>query len=86
LKTEHPSPETILAGEATPGHCYGAEERAKGKKTLCWSNKAAGQERVWCVAKTRKEKDRPCKKTAELLQQFSGLPRFGKHSLICVPV
>ena len=39
-----------------------------------------------CVAKTRKEKDRPCKKTAELLQQFSGLPRFGKHGLICVPV
>ena len=32
--------------------------------------------------KDRKEKDRPCKKTAELLQQFSGLPRFGKHSLI----
>lgn len=26
------------------------------------------------------------KKAAELLQQFSGLPRFGKHSLICVPV
>ena len=36
--------------------------------------------------KDRKEKDRPCKKTAELLQQFSGPPRFGKHSLICVPV
>ena len=36
--------------------------------------------------KTRKGKDRPCKKTAELLQQFSGPPRFGKHSLICVPV
>jgi len=36
--------------------------------------------------KDRKEKDRPCKKTAELLQQFSALPRFGKHSLICVPV
>ena len=36
--------------------------------------------------KTRKGKDRPCKKTAELLQQFSGLLRFGKHSLICVPV
>jgi len=36
--------------------------------------------------KDRKEKDRPCKKTAELLQQFSGLPHFGKHSLICVPV
>ena len=34
--------------------------------------------------KTRKGKDRPCKKTAELLQQFSGLPRFGKHSPICV--
>ena len=26
------------------------------------------------------------KKAAELLQQFSGLLRFGKHSLICVPV
>ena len=28
----------------------------------------------------------PVIKAAELLQQFSGLPRFGKHSLICVPV
>ena len=34
--------------------------------------------------KTRKGKDRPCKKTAELLQQFNGLLRFGKHSPICV--
>ena len=24
------------------------------------------------------------KKTAELLQQFNGPPRFGKHSLFCV--
>ena len=34
----------------------------------------------------RSKKTAPVKKTAELLQQFSGLPRFGKHSLICVPV
>ena len=34
--------------------------------------------------KTRKGKDRPCKKTAELLQQFNGPLRFGKHSPICV--
>ena len=35
---------------------------------------------------TDPKKTAPAKKTAELLQQFSGLPRFGKHSLICVPV
>lgn len=29
-------------------------------------------------------KDSHRKKTAELLQQFSGLPRFGKRSLICI--
>ena len=65
LKTEYPSPETILPREVTPGRCHRAPtiERTKGKKTLCWSNKAAGQEPVWCMAKTRKEKDRPCKKT-----------------------
>ena len=34
----------------------------------------------------RSKKTVPVKKTAELLQQFSGPPRFGKHSLICVPV
>ena len=28
----------------------------------------------------------PVKKAAELLQQFNGPLRFGKHSLICVPV
>ncbi len=33
---------------------------------------------------TRKGKDSSCKKAAELLQQSSGPPRFGKHSLICV--
>jgi len=54
-------------------------------KTLCWSNKAAGQERVWCMAR-HKRKSVPVKKTAELLQQFNGLLRFGKHSLICVQV
>ena len=34
----------------------------------------------------RSKKTAPAKKAAELLQQFSGLLRFGKHSLICVPV
>ncbi|WP_298035491.1 hypothetical protein [uncultured Dysosmobacter sp.] len=52
-------------------------------KTLCRSNKAAGQERVWCMARF-KQKTVNTKKTAELLQQFNGLLRFGKHSLICV--
>ena len=67
LKTEYPSSETILPGEAVPGRCRRAltAERAKGKKTLCWSNKAAGQEPVWCMAKPRKperEKTDPVKK------------------------
>ncbi|WP_204876429.1 hypothetical protein, partial [Pseudoflavonifractor phocaeensis] len=67
LKNEYPSPETILSGEATPGRCRRAPttERTKGKKTLCWSNKAAGQEPVWCMAKPRKperEKTDPVKK------------------------
>ena len=34
----------------------------------------------------QKRKRQTLQKAAELLQQFSGLPRFGKHSLICVPV
>ena len=29
-----------------------------------------------------KSQDNRCKKAAELLQQLSGPPRFGKHSLI----
>lgn len=67
LKTEYPSPETILPREVTPGRCHRAPtiERTKGKKTLCWSNKAAGQEPVWCMAKPRKperEKTDPVKK------------------------
>ena len=36
------------------------------------------------MAKPEKEKTAPVKKTAELLQQFSGPPRFGKRSLICI--
>ena len=35
---------------------------------------------------TEQEKTAPVKKTAELLQQFSGPPRFGKHSLILCSV
>ena len=38
------------------------------------SDKAAGQERVWCMAAS--------KKAAKLLQQSGGPLRFGKHSLI----
>ena len=63
MKNEYPSPETILTGEVAPGRCRRAPtiESAKGKKTLCWSNKAAGQERVWCMAR-QIPKDSSCKK------------------------
>ena len=49
-------------------------------QTLCWSSKTAGQERVWRMAKRRKEGGRK-NEAAELLQQFSGTPRFGKRRL-----
>ena len=51
--TEYPSPEMIHAGEVTPGRRSKAVERTKAAKTLCRSNKAAGQERVRCVAEDR---------------------------------
>ena len=41
----------IHAGEVTPGRRGKAVERTKAVKTLCRSNKAAGQERVRCVAR-----------------------------------
>ena len=60
--TEYPSPEMILAGEVTPGRC-GKLSAPRRKKTLWRSNKAAGQERVWCMAsqkhKTVNAKERP---------------------------
>ena len=46
----YPSPEMIHAGEVTPGRRGKAVERTKAAKTPCRSNKAAGQERVRCVA------------------------------------
>ena len=49
-------------------------------QTLCWSSKAAGQEQVWRMAKRQKEGGRK-NEAAELLQQFSGAPRFGKRRL-----
>ena len=44
MTIEYPSPEMIHAGEVTPGHRGKAVERTKAAKTLCRSNKAAGQE------------------------------------------
>ena len=86
MTIEYPSPEMILAGEVTPG-CRGkAVERTRAVKTPCRSNKAAGQERVRCVAENKERGEEtyivPAKrKTAELLQQSSGVPRFGKRRL-----
>lgn len=77
----------IHAGEVTPGRRSKAVERTKAVKTLCRSNKAAGQERVRCVARNHYGRGEetyivPTKrKTAELLQQSSGVPRFGKRRL-----
>ena len=51
--TEYLSPEMIHAGEVTPGRRGKAVERTKAAKTLCRSNKAAGQERVRCMAEDR---------------------------------
>ena len=51
-------------------------------QTLCWSSKAAGQERVWRMAETKAKGVMNAKnEAAKLLQQFSGTPRFGKRSL-----
>ena len=79
----------IHAGEVTLGRRGKAVERTKADENAVQvkQGRRAGTGMVYGqTQKDRKEKDRPCKKTAELLQQFSGLPRFGKHSLICVPV
>ena len=86
MTIEYPSQEMIHAGEVTPGRRSKAVERTKAVKTLCRSNKAAGQERVRCVAENKERGEEtyivPTKrKTAELLQQSSGAPRFGKHGL-----
>ena len=53
MTIEYPSPEMIHAGEVTPGCRSKAVERTKAVKTLCRSNKAAGQERVRCVAENK---------------------------------
>ena len=51
-------------------------------QTLCWSSKAAGQERVWRMAELkRKGVEQDKNEAAKLLQQFSGTPRFGKRRL-----
>jgi len=77
----------IHAGEVTPGRRGKAVERTKAVKTLCRSNKAAGQERVRCVARNHYGRGGEAsivptkRKTAELLQQSSGAPRFGKRRL-----
>ena len=86
MTIEYPSPEMILAGEVSPGRRGKAVERTKAAKTPCRSNKAAGQERVRCVAENKERGEEtyivPAKrKTAELLQQSSGVPRFGKRRL-----
>lgn len=60
--TEYPSPEMILAGEAMPRR-YEKLSAPRSKKTLWTSNKATGQERIWCMAshkhKTVNAKERP---------------------------
>ena len=49
-------------------------------QTLCWSSKAAGQERVWRMAEMKSKGGMKVKnEAAKLLQRFSGTPRFGKH-------
>ncbi len=66
MTIEYPSPEMIHAGEVMPGHRSKAVERTKAVKTLCRSNKAAGQERVRCVAEN---KERGGKKHTSFLQK-----------------
>ena len=58
MTIEYPSPEMIHAGEVTPGRRGKAVEHTKAVKTLCRSNKAAGQERVWCMADLKQKEVR----------------------------
>ena len=52
------------------------------RKTLCWSSKAAGQERVWRMANEQLSEGMNTKnEAAKLLQRFSGILRFGKRRL-----
>ena len=81
LKIEYPPPKRILAGEVLPGHCRDPLRRPsmpRGRKRRVGQPRPQDRNGLWCEA------DLPTtKKTAELPQQFSGAPRFGKHSLIC---
>ena len=81
---EYPSPEMILAGEASPGRCNKAAERTKvdenavqvkqgrraGTGMVCGREQRKGGRSIHRSYK---------KKAAELLQQLSGTPRFGKR-------
>ena len=52
-------------------------------QTLCWSSKAAGQERVWRMANEQLSEGMNTKnEAAKLLQRFSGMLRFGKRRLL----
>ena len=76
----------IHAGEVTPGRRGKAVERTKAAKTPCRSNKAAGQERVRCVAenKERGKKHRPARKadkeTAQAMELYAPPP--GGHGVL----
>ena len=84
--TEYPSPEMIHAGEVTPGRRGKAVERARavenavqvkqgrraGTGTVRGREQRKGEETY--IVPTKRE-------TAELLQQSSGVPRFGKRRL-----
>ena len=87
MTIEYPSPEMILAGEVTPG-CRGkAVERTKAEKNAvqvkqgrgAGTGTVRGTKPLWkggeaSIVPTKR-------KTAELLQQSSGAPRFGKRRL-----
>ncbi len=59
----------------------GAAERAKVEENAV-GVKQGHRAGTGMVHGQSKSQDSQCKKAAELLQQLSGPPRFGKHSLI----
>ena len=85
--TEYPSPEMIHAGEVTPGRRGKAVERTKADENAVQvkQGRRAGTGTVRGRRSLRKGESVsivPAKrKTAELLQQSSGAPRFGKRRL-----
>ena len=85
--TEYPSPEMIHAGEVTPGRRGKAVERTKADENAVRvkQGRRAGTGTVRGRRSLRKGVSvsiGPTKrKTAELLQQSSGVPRFGKRRL-----